>query len=123
MDGLVALLSPRISPAVYTVRKVLADFAAYVTNDAIAKLLYDVKFSQIEGNSRKFSHIELSNIGSSVKFSNSVYCIQCTSNPISCLLVPLGALYTTIRWCKSILCRRHVGRIGQLVAREAARRS
>ena len=35
---------------IYTVRKVLVDFAVYVTKDAIAKLLGDVKFSQMEGN-------------------------------------------------------------------------
>ena len=40
-----------------------------MTDDAIAKALCDVKFSQIEGNGRKFRHIE---IASSVKFSNSV---------------------------------------------------
>ena len=48
--------------------KVLADCAVqYVTDDA-----WNVKFSQIEGNGRKFRHIELSNIASSVKFSNGV---------------------------------------------------
>ena len=48
----------------YTVRKVLADFA-------VCDVLCDVKFSHIEGNGRKFSHIQLSNIVSSVKLSNS----------------------------------------------------
>ena len=36
------------------------------------KALCDVKLCQIEGNGRKFSHIELSIITSSVKFSNIV---------------------------------------------------
>ena len=37
---------------IYTVRKVLADFAVHmcVTEEAIAKLLGAVKFSQMEGN-------------------------------------------------------------------------
>ena len=46
-----------------------------VTDDATVlycKALCDVKFSQIEGYGRKFSHVELSNIASSVKFSNSI---------------------------------------------------
>ena len=30
-----------------------------MTDDAIAKLIRDEKFSQKEGNGRKFSHIEL----------------------------------------------------------------
>ena len=55
----------------YTVRKVLADFAVCDWRCYIAKVLCDVKFSHIEGNSRKFSHIQLSNIVSSVKLSNS----------------------------------------------------
>ena len=33
----------------------------YVTDEAIAKALCDVKFSQIEGTGRNFHHIELSN--------------------------------------------------------------
>ena len=41
--------------AVYTVRKVLTDFAVYVTGDAIiAKLLTDEIFSKIEENRRIF---------------------------------------------------------------------
>ena len=41
----------------YTVRKVLADFAVC----DYCKALCDEKFSQIEGNGRKFRHLELSN--------------------------------------------------------------
>ena len=45
----------------------------YLTDDAIAKeALCDVKFRQIEGNDRKFRHIELTSIASSVKLSNSL---------------------------------------------------
>ena len=36
-------------------------YMQYLTDDAIAKLKCDVKFSQIEGNGRKFRHIKLSN--------------------------------------------------------------
>ena len=50
-----------------TVRKVFADFAVFDWG-RYCKTLCDVKFRQIEGNGRKFCHIELSN---SVKFSNS----------------------------------------------------
>ena len=46
---------------IYTVSQVLADFAVYDRwHDYEA--LYGVKVSQIEGNGRKFSHIELSNM-------------------------------------------------------------
>ena len=49
-----------------TVLKVLADFAVCdVLYDAIAKLLSDVKFRQIKGNGRKFSHLKLSNCDTS----------------------------------------------------------
>ena len=50
-----------------TVRK----FSCYVTDYAIAHCtaLWDEKFSQIEGNCRKFSITELCNISSSVIFS------------------------------------------------------
>ena len=43
--------------------RVMADFAVlYLSADAIAsKALCDVKLSQIEGNGRKFRHIDLSN--------------------------------------------------------------
>ena len=47
-----------------TVKKVLADFVVlYVTDESrhYCKALCDVKFCQIKGNGRKFSHIELSN--------------------------------------------------------------
>ena len=40
----------------------------YVTDDVIAKLAYDVKFSKTEGICRKFRHIELNR----VNFFNSV---------------------------------------------------
>ena len=66
----------------HTVRKVLADFAECDWWH-YCKALCDVKFCQIAGNGRKFSHIELSNIASSVEFSDSVearggvYCV-CT---------------------------------------------
>ena len=51
---------------IYTVKKVLADFAVCdVLYDAIAKLLSDVKFRQIKGNGRKFSHLKLSNCDTS----------------------------------------------------------
>ena len=47
--------------AASTVRIFLADFAVlYVTDDDIHKALCDENVRQIEGNGRKFSHIELS---------------------------------------------------------------
>ena len=55
----------------YTVRKVCADFAVYDLW-RYCKDLCDVKFSQIEGNGRKFCRIELSYRESSDKFSNSI---------------------------------------------------
>ena len=42
----------------YTVRKSVADFIAVRDCDSIAKLC-DLKFSQIEGNGRKFSSLEV----------------------------------------------------------------
>ena len=45
-------------PILYTVRNVLPDFAVYDWR-RYYKALCDVKSSQIEGNGRKFSHIEL----------------------------------------------------------------
>ena len=44
-----------------------------MTDDAIAKALYGVKFRQIEENGRKFRHIELSNIVISVLYTSSEY--------------------------------------------------
>ena len=61
-----------------TVLKSFRRISLFVTNDAIAKHYCDVKFSQIEGNSRKFSHIEQQAIASSVKYSNSERAIQHT---------------------------------------------
>ena len=47
--------------AASTVRIFLADFAVlYCTDDDIHKALCDENVRQIEGNGRKFSHIELS---------------------------------------------------------------
>ena len=43
-----------------TVRKILADYAV-CDRRRYCKALCDVKFSQIEGNSRTFCHIEISN--------------------------------------------------------------
>ena len=53
--------------SVYTVSKVLADFAV-CDWWRCCKALCDVKFSQIEGKGRQFSHIELSNGVISFKF-------------------------------------------------------
>ena len=47
--------------SIYTVRKVLAHFAV-CDRWRYCKALCDEKFSQKEGNGRKFSHIELRNI-------------------------------------------------------------
>ena len=47
---------------VYTVVKVSADFVVFNWWRYYCKVLCDVKFSQIGGNGRKFSHIELSNV-------------------------------------------------------------
>ena len=65
VSSIVESISPQ--PSLCSVRKVLADFAVC---DVLCycKALWDVTFRQIEGNGRKFRHIELSN---SVKFSNS----------------------------------------------------
>ena len=52
-----------------TVRKV----SLYLTDDATyCKALCDEKIRPIDGNGRKFSHIEFRNKASSNKFSNSV---------------------------------------------------
>ena len=56
----------------YTVKKGLAD-SLFVTN-RFCKALCDVKFSQIEGNGRQFSHIWSLALTSSVIFSNSLVC-------------------------------------------------
>ena len=55
----------------YTLRNVLADFAICDWLWRYFKVLCDVQFSQKEGNGRNFCHIELSNIVTRVKFSNS----------------------------------------------------
>ena len=47
----------------YTLLEKFRQISLYVTEDApYCKALCDEKFSQMEGNGRKFSHIELSNI-------------------------------------------------------------
>ena len=57
---------------IITIRKVLADFAV-CDWWRYCKALCDEKFCQIAGNGRKFSHIELSNKESSVKFFKQWY--------------------------------------------------
>ena len=61
----------------YTVRKVLADFAVCDWGH-YCKTRCDEKFCKIEGNGRNFSHIELSiSVISYTVFSNSVECVLC----------------------------------------------
>ena len=49
--------------ASYTLLEKFGRISLYLTNDAIANLQCDVKFSQKEGNGRKFRQIGLSNNG------------------------------------------------------------
>ena len=63
----------------WTVRKVLADFAVYDWW-CYCKALWDVKFNQIEGKGRKYSHIKLSHsviswISNSVELRNRLYAV------------------------------------------------
>ena len=64
----------------YTVKKPLADFAVY-DGWRYCKTIWDEKFRQTEGSGKKFSHIELSIIASSVKFSSSVDCTVSEPRP------------------------------------------
>ena len=54
-----------------TVGKVLVDFVVFDRRRHCCDPC-DARFSQIQGNGPQFRHIELSNIASSVQFSNSV---------------------------------------------------
>ena len=60
--------------------KKLGGFRCMGLKTLYCKALCDVKFCQIEGNGRKFRHIELSNIASSVNFFNCVYCLSDGAN-------------------------------------------
>ena len=50
----------------YTVRKVLADIAVYVTDDALLQALCDVKFRQIGGNTEIVENLVCKHVSSSV---------------------------------------------------------